>query len=42
MGVPESCLADIAHGATLDHSAATNPRPASEAQFLALLQEAMG
>lgn len=42
MGVPESCLADIAHSATLDHSAATNPRPASEAEFLALLQEAMG
>lgn len=42
MGVPESCLPGIAHGATLDHSAATNPRPASEAQFLALLQEAFG
>jgi alcohol dehydrogenase class IV len=42
MGVPESCLATIAHHATLDHSAATNPRPASEAEFLALLREAMG
>ena len=41
MGVPESCLPTIAHHATLDHSAATNPRPASEADFLAMLQEAM-
>lgn len=41
MGVPESCLPGIAHNATLDHSAATNPRPASEADFLALLEEAM-
>ena len=32
----------IARNATLDHSAATNPRPASEAEFLALLNEAMG
>ena len=42
MGVPEACLPAIAHHATLDHSAATNPRPASEAEFLAMLQEAMG
>ena len=42
MGVPEACLPDIARNATLDHSAATNPRPASEAEFLALLTEAMG
>jgi 4-hydroxybutyrate dehydrogenase len=42
MGVPEACLAGIARQATLDHSAATNPRPASEAEFLALLREAMG
>ena len=41
MGVPEACLADIAHNATLDHSAATNPRPASEADFRAMLAEAM-
>ena len=42
MGVPEDCLEGIARNATLDHSAATNPRPASEAEFLALLNEAMG
>ena len=41
MGVPESCLPAIAKGAILDHSAATNPRPASEADFLALLEESM-
>jgi alcohol dehydrogenase class IV len=41
MSVPDSCLPDIAHHATLDHSAATNPRPVSEAEFLALLTEAM-
>ena len=42
MGVPEACLPDIARNATLDHSAATNPRPVSEAEFLGLLTEAMG
>ena len=42
MGVPEACLPDIARHATLDHSAATNPRPVSEQEFLALLNEAMG
>jgi 4-hydroxybutyrate dehydrogenase len=41
MGVPEACLPEIARNATLDHSAATNPRLASEAEFLALLREAM-
>jgi len=41
MGVSESCLPAIAHHAALDHSAATNPRPASEADFLAMLREAM-
>ena len=35
-----ACPTSRAH-ATLDHSAATNPRPASEAEFLALLHEAM-
>ena len=40
MGVPEGCLTAIAAHATLDHSAATNPRPASEAEFLAMLREA--
>lgn len=42
MGVPESCLPAMARGATFDHSAATNPRPVGEAEFLALLHEAMG
>ena len=42
MGVSEECLPDIARNATLDHSAATNPRPASEDDFLALLTDAMG
>ncbi len=41
MGVPEACLPGIARHATLDHSAATNPRPVSEPEFLALLHEAM-
>jgi hypothetical protein len=41
MGVPASCLPAIARHATVDHSAATNPRPADEADFLALLDEAM-
>jgi alcohol dehydrogenase class IV len=42
MGVPADCLPAMAKAATLDHSAATNPRPASEADFLALLEEAFG
>ena len=42
MGVPEGCLPDIARNAILDHSAATNPRRASERDFLALLTDAMG
>jgi 4-hydroxybutyrate dehydrogenase len=42
MGVPDACLPDIARNATFDHSAATNPRPASEAKFLGLLTEATG
>ena len=42
MGVPEACLPDIARHATLDHSAATNPRPVGEQECLALLDEAMG
>jgi alcohol dehydrogenase class IV len=41
MGVPAACLPAIAQHATLDHSAATNPRPVSEAEFLALLEESM-
>jgi hypothetical protein len=41
MGVPAACLPAIAHHATLDHSAATNPRPATEGDFLSLLEEAM-
>lgn len=40
MGVRAACLPDIARHATQDHSAATNPRQASEADFLAMLEAA--
>lgn len=42
MGLPEECLPAIAKAATQDHSAATNPRPAGEADYLAILHDAMG
>lgn len=42
MGVPRAVLAPAAAQATLDHSAATNPRPAGELDFLALLEAAYG
>jgi hypothetical protein len=40
MGVTEAQLPAIAAAAMKDHCHATNPRRASEAEYLALLQEA--
>jgi len=40
MGVPRDCFAAIAKSATYDHSSATNPRPASEADYRAILEAA--
>jgi 4-hydroxybutyrate dehydrogenase len=40
MGVPRECFPAIAKSATEDHSSATNPRSASEADYLALLEAA--
>ncbi|MBI1394860.1 MAG: iron-containing alcohol dehydrogenase [Betaproteobacteria bacterium] len=40
MGVPREALAGIARAAPRDHCHATNPRKATEAQYLALLEEA--
>jgi alcohol dehydrogenase class IV len=40
MGVPRDCFAVIAKSATQDHSSATNPRPASEADYRAILEAA--
>jgi hypothetical protein len=40
LGVPESLLPDIAKAAMLDHTHATNARPASEIDYLAMLREA--
>jgi 4-hydroxybutyrate dehydrogenase len=40
MGVPHEAIDDLAKAAVLDHSTATNPRPATEADFTTLLQEA--
>ena len=42
MGVPSQVLPAIAAQAMRDHCHATNPRPATEADYLALLHEAMG
>jgi len=39
MGVPEAVLPAIAEAAALDHCNATNPRPASVADYRALLEE---
>jgi alcohol dehydrogenase class IV len=41
MGVPESVLAEIVEKALADHSHPTNPRPASDADYRALLAEVM-
>ncbi len=38
MGVPREVLPDIAHAAVADHSTATNPRPAGETDYRALLE----
>jgi 4-hydroxybutyrate dehydrogenase len=40
MGVPREAIDDIAKAAVLDHSTATNPKPVTEADFKALLEEA--
>ena len=40
MGVGEAALPDIAKAALKDHCHATNPRPATEAEYHALLREA--
>jgi alcohol dehydrogenase class IV len=42
MGVPEDVLDAMAEGATKDHSSATNPRPATAADYRRLFDEAMG
>jgi alcohol dehydrogenase class IV len=42
MGVPEQVLPNMAEQATRDHCHATNPRPATVADYLGLLREAMG
>ncbi|MBL0405556.1 iron-containing alcohol dehydrogenase [Microvirga aerilata] len=40
MGVPQDCFAAIAKSAVEDHSSATNPRPASEADYRTILEAA--
>lgn len=40
LGVPESILPDVARAALLDHTHATNAKPATEADYLAMLREA--
>ena len=40
MGVPRDTLAGIAENATKDHSSATNPRPATAGDYLAILEAA--
>lgn len=40
MGVPRDTLAGIAESATQDHSSATNPRPATAGDYLAILEAA--
>lgn len=42
MGVTEAMFPDIAEQAIHDHCNATNPRPAGVADYVALMQEAMG
>jgi 4-hydroxybutyrate dehydrogenase len=41
MGVPTAVLAQMAEMAVRDHSAATNPRPATVEDYAKLFQEAM-
>ena len=41
MGVEEDMLPEMARQATLDHCNPTNPRPATEEDYLALLREAI-
>jgi 4-hydroxybutyrate dehydrogenase len=40
MGVPHEALAGVAESATKDHSSATNPRPATAGDYLAILEAA--
>ena len=40
LGVPESILPDVAKAALLDHTHATNAKPATEADYLAMLKQA--
>jgi len=40
LGVPESILPDVAKAAMLDHTHATNAKPTTEADYLAMLREA--
>ena len=40
MGVPAEVLGPTARAAVIDHSGATNPRPAGEADYRAILDEA--
>lgn len=42
MGVPRAVLSAIAEAATQDHSSATNPRPATAADYLAILEASFG
>ena len=42
MGVPQDCSAAIAKSAVEDHSSATNPRAATEADYRTILETAYG
>jgi len=41
MGVPEAVLDDMAAAAVIDHSTASNPRPAAQTDYAALFAAAM-